>query len=60
MEANLRATFSEDAQMRIGKRLHGSQEPKPENRKSDSLNKSQLTLSLGFDAGGVIDEDDDG
>jgi hypothetical protein len=29
------------------------------NRQSDSLHKSQLTLSLGVDEGGVADDDDD-
>jgi hypothetical protein len=37
----------------------GSLETKPENKMSDSLKKSQFTLSRGVDEGGVVDEDDD-
>jgi hypothetical protein len=46
--------------MRVGKQLYAAR-ILIENRQSDSLNQSQLTLSHGVDKGGVdADDDDDG
>jgi hypothetical protein len=45
---NSRATVSEEAQIRVGKQLRA------ENRQTDSLNKSQLTLSCGVMMKGEI------
>jgi hypothetical protein len=45
LRPNSRATFSENAQVRVGKQLLAVKKSNPKNRQSCSLNKSQLTLS---------------